>query len=90
MFKHEIQIPFLTKYADNMFGCHIQWTFQNCFPYATRASVSGVIMKRLLYQKVYQHLSLILDKVDWLDFDTKTLCVMTNTYREKARTFPGY
>ena len=37
-----------------------------------------------LYQKVHQHLFSILYKVDCLDFDEKTLLVMTNTYWEKA------
>lgn len=36
------------------------------------------------YQAVYQHLSLILDKVSCLDLDESSLCAMTNTYREKA------
>lgn len=36
------------------------------------------------YQTVYQHLSVILDKVACLDFKEETLSAMTNTYREKA------
>lgn len=36
------------------------------------------------YQAVYQHLSLILDKVSCLDLDEASLRAMTNTYREKA------
>lgn len=36
------------------------------------------------YQAVYQHLSLILDKVSCLDLGESSLHTMTNTYREKA------
>lgn len=36
------------------------------------------------YQAVYQHLSLILDKVSCLDLHETSLRAMTNTYREKA------
>lgn len=36
------------------------------------------------YQAVYQHLSLILDKVSCLDLDEGSLRSMTNTYRDKA------
>lgn len=36
------------------------------------------------YQAVYQHLSLILDKVACLDIDEGSLRIMTNTYRDKA------
>lgn len=36
------------------------------------------------YQAVYQHLSLILDKVSCLELDENSLKTMTNTYREKA------
>lgn len=36
------------------------------------------------YQAVYQHLSLILDKVSCLELDENSLKAMTNTYREKA------
>lgn len=36
------------------------------------------------YQAVYQHLSLLLDKVSSLDLEESSLHAMTNTYREKA------
>lgn len=36
------------------------------------------------YQQVYQHLSLILDKVACLDLDDGALTAMTNAYRDKA------
>lgn len=36
------------------------------------------------YQAVYQHLSLILDKVSCLELEENSLKAMTNTYREKA------
>ena len=36
------------------------------------------------YQAVYQHLSLLLDKVSSLDLEENSLQAMTNTYREKA------
>lgn len=36
------------------------------------------------YRAVYQHLSLILDKVACLDYDNASLVNMTNAYREKA------
>lgn len=36
------------------------------------------------YQKVYHHLSLILDKIDCLDLGSEALEVLTQTYRDKA------
>lgn len=36
------------------------------------------------YQKVYHHLSLILDKIDCLDIGNEALDVLTQTYRDKA------
>lgn len=36
------------------------------------------------YQSVYQHLSLLLDKVSCLELEENSLHAMTNTYREKA------
>ena len=36
------------------------------------------------YQQVYQYLSLILDKIDCLEFSEDALNAMTNTYREEA------
>lgn len=36
------------------------------------------------YQAVYQHLSLILDKVSCLELNDSSLLAMTNTYRDKA------
>lgn len=36
------------------------------------------------YRAVYQHLSLILDKIACLDYDDRSLINMTNAYRDKA------
>lgn len=36
------------------------------------------------YQRVYYHLSLILDKIDCLEMGEESLGILTKTYREKA------
>ena len=56
------------------------WTLE----YQLTALYQGNKTIKGFYQRVYQHLPLILHKGDCLDFKGKTLSTMKNTYREKT------
>lgn len=52
--------------------------------YQMNSLLQGRLTTQEFYQSVYSHLSLILNKISCMDMSHETLCIMTQTYRDKA------
>lgn len=52
--------------------------------YQLTSLVQGTESIQEFYQRVYNHLSLILNKISCMDIGQESLCLLTQTYRDKA------